>query len=289
MMQSDVFNPPIDSDCLTKLGGAGYHNVRFLAIGPVCRGDEIRSGDSTPACRATCACCDASSSSARILPISAAGKKTVTAGNVILLFPGTWHRYRPSKKTGWTYYWVHFSGGYPARLVERKFISPENPVLETGLDETIFHSYRCLLDRVRSDPPGLQQLAAANVMEIIGAALAAVRARQSGTELNALVRQAMRLLEQSTEDFVDMEQLAASLNLSYDRFRHVFKRQTGLAPYQYHLQLRINRAKELLTGTPLSIKEIAAALKFESPYHFSSIFKKKTGMPPTRWRGHGEG
>lgn len=219
----------------------------------------------------------------------AAGKKTVTAGNVILLFPGTWHRYRPSKKTGWTYYWVHFSGGYPARLVERKFISPENPVLETGLDETIFHSYRCLLDRVRSDPPGLQQLAAANVMEIIGAALAAVRARQSGTELNALVRQAMRLLEQSTEDFVDMEQLAASLNLSYDRFRHVFKRQTGLAPYQYHLQLRINRAKELLTGTPLSIKEIAAALKFESPYHFSSIFKKKTGMPPTRWRGHGEG
>jgi len=218
----------------------------------------------------------------------ASGKKTVTAGNVVLLFPNVWHRYRPSKNTGWTYYWTHFGGGYAKYLTDRWFISPKTPVLETGLDETVFHAYRCLLDRVRCDPPGLQQLAAANVMEILGASLAAVRSRRSGTELDGLVRRAMRHIEQATEDLVDMNRLAVSLDLSYDRFRHIFKEHTGLAPYQYHLQLRINRAKELLAETNMSIKELATALKFESPYHFSTIFKKKTGMSPTQWRGRSE-
>ncbi len=217
------------------------------------------------------------------------GKRTISAGNVVLLFPGVWHRYRPSRETGWTYYWSHFGGGYAEQLVQQKFIHPERPVLQTGVDETVFHSYRCLLDRVRSAPPGLQQLAAANVMEILGASLAAARTRHSGAEASELIRQATRSLEQNTEEAVDMEQLAASLHLSYDRFRHVFKHQTGLAPYQYHLQLRVNRAKELLDATPLSVKDIAAALKFESPYHFSAIFKSKTGMSPTEWRGNRSG
>jgi transcriptional regulator GlxA family with amidase domain len=50
------------------------------------------------------------------------------------------------------------------------------------------------------------------------------------------------------------------------------------------LQLRIGRARELLLGTNLSVKQIAYALRFASPYHFSKIFKKKTGMAPQQWR-----
>ena len=81
-----------------------------------------------------------------------------------------------------------------------------------------------------------------------------------------------------------MKELAGSLGISYDYFRHIFKQQMGMAPYQYHLQLRINRAKELLHGTNMTTKDIAFALQFEAPYHFSRLFKQKTGMTPTEWR-----
>jgi AraC-like DNA-binding protein len=40
----------------------------------------------------------------------------------------------------------------------------------------------------------------------------------------------------------------------------------------------------MLHGTSLSIKEIANALAFESPFHFSNTFKRKTGMSPSQWR-----
>ena len=217
----------------------------------------------------------------------ATGRQSVGAGMVVLLFPGVWHRYRPREQTYWTYYWAHFGGGYPERLVGRKFISPQRPILKTGLDETLLRSYVALLERARSEPPGFQQLMAGNIVEILGAALAAARGQGTPKRLNALARKATLILQQRTESEVDtrqMKRLAASLGLSYDRFRHVFKEHTGLGPHQYHLQLRIRRAKELLCGTDLSIKEVSAVLKFEDPYYFSKAFKKKTGTSPSQWR-----
>jgi AraC-like DNA-binding protein len=215
-------------------------------------------------------------------------RRTVTAGHVILLFPGVWHRYRPGAQSGWTRYAVAFNGGYPKRLVQRKFITPEQPVLDTGLDDAILRPFLSLLDHVRSEPLGLQQLIAANSMEILGAALAAVRSRRDCGKHGALVNEAKLILEQRAEESVSMQELATSLHISYERFRHLFAQQTGLAPYQYHLQLRINRAKQLLHGTTLSVRQVAAAVGFNDPYHFSKIFKKHTGVSPTQWRGNAD-
>lgn len=216
-----------------------------------------------------------------------AAKRTVLAGNVLLLFPGVWHRYRPSRRTGWVEYWVSFNGDYARRLVERGFVTPEDPVLNTGLDDTILHPYLAVLDRVQHEPPGYPQLIAANTMEILAAVLAAVRTLRTGGKMTAAIRRARLVLDQQTEQVADIEKLAASLHMSYAHFRRVFKQQTGLSPYQYHLQLRINRAREILHGTTLPIKQVAARLNFENSYHFSKIFRKKTGMSPSQWRSGG--
>lgn len=215
------------------------------------------------------------------------GKLEVAAGNVLLLFPGVWHRYRPSRQTGWDEYWVSFNGEYVKRLVERGFLSPRDPVLNTGLDDTILRPYLHILDRVRSEPPGYQQLIAANTMEILAAALAAVQTVRTGGRATAAIREAKIVLAQRIEEVVDMEKLAASLHMSYAHFRRVFKQQTGLSPYQYHLQLRTHRARELLHGTTLAVRQIATRLNFPNAYHFSKIFKKKTGMSPSQWRRGG--
>jgi len=212
-------------------------------------------------------------------------RRIVSTGSVILLFPGSWHRYRPAGATGWTKYSVAFGGGYAGRLVRRHFFSPQSPVLDTGLDDTLLHAYLRVLERVRTEPPGYPQLIAADTMEILAATLAATRGRQTGTTLEAAIRQARHFLEEHAEQWVDVRKLAESLHLSYERFRHLFKEQTGVAPGQYHLQVRINRAKELLRGTAHPVKEIAAALNFDDTYHFSKIFKRHTGMSPSRWRG----
>ena len=99
-----------------------------------------------------------------------------------------------------------------------------------------------------------------------------------------MIWQARGILEQRVEEDVNIRELALSLGFGYHQFRRTFKELTGFAPYQYHLQLRIDRAKQLLSKTELSIKEIAALLKFDNSCHFSKMFKRYAGTSPTDWR-----
>ena len=215
------------------------------------------------------------------------GCKKVPAGSAFILFPGEWHRYRPIPQIGWDEYWVSFNGPYVERLIRHGFISPQEPVLKTGIDDLLLHAHLTLLLRLRSEPVGFQQLLAASVMEILAAILGAVRAQGTGGHMHELVCQAKSLLESQRDAIPAIEQMADSLGLSTTHFYRVFKEHTGLSPYQYHLQLRMERAKQMLHGTTMNIKEIAAALAFESPFHFSNAFKQKTGMSPSQWRQRG--
>ena len=79
-------------------------------------------------------------------------------------------------------------------------------------------------------------------------------------------------------------QEAEDLGVSYSSFRKLFKEFTGIAPAMYQQDLRLQRAKELLSTTDESIKEIAYRLNFESPDYFSSKFKNQTGLKPSEFR-----
>jgi AraC-like DNA-binding protein len=81
-----------------------------------------------------------------------------------------------------------------------------------------------------------------------------------------------------------MEDLANHFNVGYSYFRQMFRKYTGISPTQYHLSLRIQKAKDLLVSTEMSLKEIALELGFETYFYFSRIFKDKTGKSPMEFR-----
>lgn len=87
-----------------------------------------------------------------------------------------------------------------------------------------------------------------------------------------------------SENPISPEELAAQLGLGYSWFRRMFKEYNGVSPAQYQLQQKLLRAKELLTGTNLNISEIAYSLKFENAGQFSTFFKKKEGVTPSKFR-----
>ncbi len=84
-------------------------------------------------------------------------------------------------------------------------------------------------------------------------------------------------MRQNVEHEINLEQLADQHHVGYSYFRKMFKKYTGVSPGQYHLQLKIMRAKDLLISTDKSIKEISYEHGFQSIYYFSKIFKKKVG------------
>ena len=99
-----------------------------------------------------------------------------------------------------------------------------------------------------------------------------------------MVRRARLRIYDALESSLTIQQIAEELGVSYSNFRKLFKEYTGLSPATYQQDLKLQRAKELLSTTNLSIKEIAYRLNFDSPDYFSAKFKIKTGRKPSEMR-----
>jgi AraC family transcriptional regulator of arabinose operon len=82
----------------------------------------------------------------------------------------------------------------------------------------------------------------------------------------------------------DAPSLAALVNLSPSRFRHLFKQETGTSPAQYLKNLRMRKAQRMLGTTFLSVKQILKQVGIGSNTHFVRDFRKVHGMTPTAFR-----
>ncbi len=78
---------------------------------------------------------------------------------------------------------------------------------------------------------------------------------------------------------------ANALNLSPGYFGDLIKKETGQSAQEYIQSKIISLAKELISGQDKSISEVAYALGFKYPQHFSRLFKQKTGVSPNEYLG----
>lgn len=83
---------------------------------------------------------------------------------------------------------------------------------------------------------------------------------------------------------VELATLAAIAGLSQSHFCRAFKASTGLAPYRWQLQARIEQAKALLLVSSGSLEDVAEATGFADAVHFGRTFRNLTGATPAAWR-----
>ena len=82
----------------------------------------------------------------------------------------------------------------------------------------------------------------------------------------------------------DTARLAAGVNLSASRFRHLFKEETGVTVTEYLRERRLERAEVLLRTTFMTIKEVLSESGLTSMSHFVQYFKRRYGLTPTAYR-----
>lgn len=99
----------------------------------------------------------------------------------------------------------------------------------------------------------------------------------------AIVDKAIEIISKRSGN-VSVATLAGQLYVSPDYLRHLFHDYSSQSPLQHILNARLERAKTLLAGGALSIKETAAQCSFESEYYFSRFFHKFAGITPSQYR-----
>ena len=215
-------------------------------------------------------------------------RTNVKKGQVILLFPGQWHTYRPLKESGWNEYYIGFEGIIIDNIATNAFITPDNQILNVGVNEDLVHLFSTAIRVAKEDKTGAQQYLAGIVVNILGTILSLAQNRNFESKESAQkIERAKVIMIENIHKNIDIKGIAANLGISYSLFRKTFKEYTGYAPAQYMQELKIRKAKELLAETNNSVKEISYELNFSSYEYFLSFFKKRVGHTPLEYRNLG--
>lgn len=227
-------------------------------------------------------------SSTACIEFVAAGKGHVTidgksfspsAGDTYFLPAGMDHHYWSDKNTPWEKHWVNITGDYVMQLAKLHGVDKTYyyPGLDTSDLLTKMQHYAALED---------WQYAA----ERCTALLCELFFRMSGylyaplrKDLSPVEKMKLYIHQNETE-VIRIEQLAALCGKSTSQAERLFRSDVGVPPYRYALGRKIELAKQLLSETGLSVREIASYLSFEDEFYFSGLFKQKTGISPTLYR-----
>ena len=207
----------------------------------------------------------------------------VAKGTMVLLRPGVWHSYRPSKSDGWTEYFIGFSGAIADRAIAKLFAEDEQ-IFNVGLKQELVDLYQRAIEVASADRPAAQQLLCGIVMHILGSVNYISRNTDGADRMDQIVEQAKAIMQEKAAQNLDLAVLAEQLNVSYSWFRKVFREYTGYPPAKYFMMVKLHRAQYLLVNTQESIKEIAFSLGFKSPEHFYTTFRRVMGSTPSIYR-----
>jgi len=98
------------------------------------------------------------------------------------------------------------------------------------------------------------------------------------------MKRATEFIQAHIEDDITLNELARSVGLSASHFCSLFRKTSGKTPHQFVLQCRIQHAKSLLAKPSHSILDVALASGFRTHQHFSRIFRRQVGIPPSSYR-----
>jgi AraC-like DNA-binding protein len=210
----------------------------------------------------------------------------VTAGDLLVLPPGTPGAYGAKPSDPWTIHWVHAMGKSIPDYLAELCVTPRKPLVRVGEDlplALLFNEVFQGLTRGFTFPSLLRAShALAHLLAV------AIELRHQHREAPASgfqkIGRCIEYMSGHLDQSLKVKALAAMASLSPAHFAVVFREQTGSSPRDYLHLLRMHRACEWLTSTSTSLKEIADRLGYQDQFHFSRRFKAFSGVAPSNYR-----
>jgi len=109
-------------------------------------------------------------------------------------------------------------------------------------------------------------------------------ASQKEENTKKTVQKAIKYIQENFKKDISLDEVSEHVHISPYYFSKLFKKEQKVNFIDYLTDLRINKAKELLTTTDMSIKEICSNVGYSNPNYFSRSFKKNVGISPTEFK-----
>ena len=211
----------------------------------------------------------------------------MAASDLFVAWPGELHGWANRKHGGFHQFWFG---------VDLDRLSPEGRELARALRKSNTHILRACSEAEPLMRSLVRQVVRRmphqrNVIEAqLSALVAIIHQRllagdsQPTVFFSFALEKARCYMQSHLECRLALREVAAVSGYAPAVFCRVFKKATGLSPGAWHLQARLEAAKDALSGIDTSIAEIAQRYGFSSSQHFSQAFRAAFDVSPGRWR-----
>lgn len=180
--------------------------------------------------------------------------------------------------------WIHFDGPECLKLYN-EITENESCPIKTGNSEYI----KKLLFGIFNCVKGVQNYSEVGLSLDIYKLLAELsfsinNKRKNAANNEQIINDSKKYISEHLNENLNVKNISEKTHMSSTHFSRIFKQETGYSPYEYVLISRLNKAKEYLQKTDMSVSEISYKVGFNSDTNFIYFFKKNTGMSPNKFR-----
>ncbi len=214
------------------------------------------------------------------------GVKTILSpGQMMIVDCRKYHHYASHTKK-WRFWWLHFAGKCAFDYVELLNENGGVPIFAAGKISVLdyYEKMKSCADRFDLKKELEISVMIQNLLtSLINMKKTEEFSQKYGVYQKELEGSIAYMFEHFSEK-ISIEQLASICHLSKFYYIKVFKSYTGQTPYDYLLNIRLQKAKSCLVETSKSVEEIAQECGFSESKNFIASFRKKNGMTPLQFR-----
>jgi len=208
-------------------------------------------------------------------------KQHVSAGDLIYLVPGGWHRYRAAANTGWQEKWCCLSGSVVHGFVSEGILPDHCILVPRGTREGMEAQLDGLVRDVLAAPTGNRALWGGRALALLLEGFEKPQPMaQPAPAGNPITAEAIRYILENAHRPIHVQDVALHCGIERRTLERHFQRAGLECVGRRIIEERLVRAERLLTSTVLQIKEIAYTCGFERPQRMIYDFRRFRGSTP---------
>lgn len=180
--------------------------------------------------------------------------------------------------------WLHFSGANCRELYEEVVKNSGNLIKCSDSDHVKKLLFR-IFNGIGSKEPASERYYSLDIYKLLIELFTPLHiSSKNKMSYEEQIQEVKKYIADHLHEEISVQKLAGFMHMSASHFSRIFKQQTGFTPYDYVLVSRLNKAKEYLQKTKLTVSEIAYEIGFNSESNFIYFFTSHNGISPSKFR-----